>query len=125
MLSEFGVWAYDRDDLYFQGNRREVRMVLVSAADGSVIAMECAKNGSDIAFERRGDKTLIAHNAFVAGKACKFNDPLEMADFVVGEQLEGSFIFIPKVKTAEKRLESVFGDLREIVPFRPFWKTYD
>lgn len=125
MLSEFGVWAYDCDDLYFQGNRREVRMVLVSAADGSVIAMECAKNGSNIAFERRGDKTLIAHNAFVAGKACKFNDPLEMVDLASDQQLEGSFVLTVNVKKEGNNFESIFGELRDITPFKPFYKTYD
>jgi beta-galactosidase len=125
MLSEFGVWAYDRDDLCFPGNRREVRMVLSSAADGSVVSLECPGNGSDVAFERRGEKTLLAHNAFVAGKACKFNDPLEMADFCAGEKLTGSFVLTPKVKMAGGALSGVFGELREIAPFKPFFKTYD
>jgi hypothetical protein len=122
-LSEFGIWALNRDDLYFSGNRRDVRLLLASSDDGSEVAV-VPSIPADIAFERRGENTLLAHNAFVAGKACKFNVPRKMGDVKAGEKLEGSFYFLPQVKKCS-RLDALFGERRAVKPFMPFHKTYD
>lgn len=123
MLSEFGIWALNRDDLYFSGNRRDVRLLLASSDDGGEVAV-VPSAPADIAFERRGENTLLAHNAFVAGKACKFNVPRKMGDVKAGEKLEGSFYFLPQVKKCS-RLDALFGERRAVKPFMPFHKTYD
>ena len=123
MLSEFGIWALDRGDLYFSGNRREVHLALASAADGSAAAIVPVEP-ADIAFERRGENTLFAHNAFVGGKACKFNVPRAMGEVKAGEKLEGSFYFLPPVKGIAG-LDSLFGDRAPLKPFMPFYRTYD
>ena len=123
MLSEFGIWALDRGDLRFSGNRRGVHQVLASAQDGCGMAVIPSAPG-DVAFERYGENTLVAHNAFVAGKACKFNAPRAMGDVKAGEKLEGSFCFLPQVK-GSAGLDALFGGRGAIKPFMPFHKTYD
>ncbi|MBE6397525.1 MAG: hypothetical protein E7046_11035 [Lentisphaerae bacterium] len=122
-LSEFGIWALNRDDLYFSGNRRDVRLLLASSDDGGEVAV-VPSAPADIAFERRGENTLVAHNAFVAGKACKFNEPRTMGDLKAGDKLEGSFYFLPQVKKCS-RLDALFGERIAVKPFMPFYRTYD
>jgi hypothetical protein len=124
MLSEFGIWAYDRDDLRFSGNRRDVHLALATAADGRTAAFAPCGPG-DVVFERRGEKTLIGHNAVTAGKACKFNDPRLMAEKAAGETLEGAFYFVPPVKELKTDFLSVFGERDPLKPFAPFFKSYD
>ena len=123
MLSEFGTWALDRGDLYFSGNRREVHLALASAADGCAAAVIPVVPG-DVAYERRGENTLLAHNAFVGGKACKFNMPRAMGEVKAGEKLEGSFYFLPPVKGVAA-LDPLFGERKPLKPFMPFYKAYD
>ena len=124
MLSEFGFWALDRDDLRFSGNRREVRLALATAADGRTAAFAPCRPG-DVVFERRGKKTLIGHNAFTAGKACKFNDPRLMAEMAAGERLEGAFYFVPPVKELKADFRNIFDERSPLKPFAPFFKSYD
>ena len=124
MLSEFGIWSIDRGDLYFSGNRRDVALALVSAADGRRAAF-VPDSAGDVVFERRGEKTLVGHNYFVAGKACKFNLPRALGKVAAGEKLKGSFRFTPPVKEMKGDMSDLFGELRPLKPFAPFYRTYD
>lgn len=124
-LSEFGIWSVDRGDLRFSGNRRDVALALVSAADGRKAAFSPVSS-ADFVFERRGEKTLVGHNAFVAGKACKFNLPRMMSKVKAGEELKGAFYFMPPVREMKGRFDRLFGDTSVMIePFMPFFRTYD
>ena len=124
MLSEFGIWAVDRGDLRFSGNRRGVHLVLAGADDGRTAAFVPDRPG-DVVFERRGGNVLVGHNAFVAGKACKFNVPRAMGKVKAGEKLEGSFRFVPPVKSLKNGFGDVFGPRTPLKPYMPFHKAYD
>jgi beta-galactosidase len=124
MLSEFGIWAVDSGDLRFSGNRQGVHLVLIGADDGRTAAVIPGRP-EDVVFERRGDNVLVGHNAFVAGKACKFNVPRAMGKVKAGEKLEGSFRFVPPVKSLKGDFGDVFGPRKPLKPFMPFYKAYD
>ncbi|MDR0902341.1 MAG: DUF4981 domain-containing protein, partial [Opitutaceae bacterium] len=49
-LNEFGLFHLNREDLYFQGNRRETELALVTTPEGAGVALVSAP--SDIAVER-------------------------------------------------------------------------
>ena len=96
----------------------------MTASDGRTAAVVPEKP-DDVVFERRGKNVLIGHNAFVAGKACKFNVPRAMGKVKAGEKLTGSFLFMPPVKRGKGDFGDVFGARVPLEPFMPFYKAYD
>ena len=113
MLSEFGCWALDVDDLNFTGNRREVRRAVVSSADGAGTAF-AAERPSDFVFGRCGGRIVLSHAAIVSGKGGKFKAPLGRRTLKAGEPVRGGF----EIFAAE-------GSAERLRPFAPFVRSYD
>ncbi|MCQ2392010.1 MAG: hypothetical protein MJ240_11355 [Kiritimatiellae bacterium] len=124
MLSEFGLWTLASGDLYFPGNRQGVALAVASVPMGKGVALQPV-SGTDVVFERQGTGTLIGHNAFVAGKGCKFLAPLQRRDTSAHETLEGEFLLLPLPAARGEGLRALFGEPTSVTPFAPFFKSYD
>ncbi|MCB1130490.1 MAG: hypothetical protein KDN05_05125, partial [Verrucomicrobiae bacterium] len=72
-LNEFGIFHLTRDDLRFQGNRRETELALLTTPDGAGVALTCEP--ADVAVERHGSTTLLSHNAVISGLGNKGVSP--------------------------------------------------
>ena len=125
-LADFGTWSLDRRDLYFQGNRREVRALRVLSPDGAGIVVMPEGESGDFAFERRpGGGVMVGANAVVSCRACRFVVPPAVRTVGAGEELRGGFSVIPASALAPSAQISVFGDRPNPRPFAPFVKTFD
>ena len=125
-LSDFGIWSLYRRDLYFPGNRREVRAVRVSSSDGSGIVVMPDGESGDFAFERLPCGGLVLGvNAVVSCRACRFMLPPGVRTIGAGEEVRGGFIVVPSAALPAAAQHSVFGDRSDPKPFAPFAKTYD
>lgn len=123
-LSDFGLWSYDRGDLYFPGNRPNVRLAVASASDGTGLALAPRGKG-DVVFERYGDTALVGHNGFVGGKGGKFMRPIGVRTFKKGEKIAGSFDLMAVPATRPAALTALFGEPKPLKPFMPFHQVYD
>ena len=112
--STFGWWAIDKNDLYFSGNRRDVRGLAAVRADGTGVALIPDGGTGDVAFENVGGRIRISHNAALADKFNKYEWPRDVKTFAAGEKLSGGFTLVP-----------VKGRPGVEPPFRPFFKSYD
>ena len=126
LLSDFGVWSLDPRDLYFPGNRREVRALRVLAdGDAGLVVLPGGAFG-DFALERKpGGGVLLGANAMVSCRACRFMVPPEVRTVEAGEELRGEFTVAPATAFSASALDAVFGRPPAAVPFTPFLKVYD
>ncbi len=112
--SMFGWFALDKDDLYFPGNRRDVRWLAALRDDGTGVVLIPDGGSGDVAFENIGGRIRISHNAALADKFNKYEWPRDVKTFAPGESLESGFTLAPvKLKAGVAP------------PFRPFFKSYD
>ena len=124
-LSDFGVWSLDARDLYFPGNRRDVRAIRVSAAGGEGVLALPAGGSGDFSFEHSEDGgLLLGANVVVSCRACRFMVPPGVRTVEAGEVLEGAFSIVPAAAVSDVAAR-VFGDTPAPVPFAPFRKVYD
>ena len=112
--SMFGWFALDKDDLYFPGNRRDVRWLAALRDDGTGVVLIPDGSSGDVAFENVGGQIRISHNAALADKFNKYEWPRDVKVFAAGEKLHGGFTLVP-VKCHPGAAQ----------PFRPFFKSYD
>lgn len=124
LLSDFGIWSVDRGDLYFPGNRMNVRLAVASVPDGAGVALHPVSS-ADVVFERFGETALIGHNAFVGGKGSKFRRPNGLRELKAGDVLSGTFELsaVPAARPAP--LKALFGPVVRLEPFMPFHAVYD
>lgn len=113
--SMFGWFALDKDDLYFPGNRRDVRWLAALRADGTGVVLIPDGGTGDVTFENVGGRIRVSHNAALADKFNKYEWPRDVKAFGAGEKLCGGFTLVP-VKRGRALVET---------PFRPFFKSYD
>ena len=124
LLSDFGLWSVDRGDLYFPGNRANVRLAVASVPDGAGVLLR-PMSSADVVFERLDETALIGHNAYVGGKGSKFRKPNGLRELKPGDVLTGAFELsaVPAVRPAA--LEALFGPPVALRPFMPFHAVYD
>ena len=126
MLSEFGIWSLDRDDLYFPGNRRGVRLVCMSDDAGEGLVAVFDGDGEDVAFERDGNGgSVLSHNALCAGKGGKFTAPRARRSVPSGEPMGGAFSLYAIGANRPAALRALFGPSGACTPQRPFARAYD
>ncbi|MES1166504.1 MAG: glycoside hydrolase family 2 TIM barrel-domain containing protein, partial [Pseudomonadota bacterium] len=72
-LNEFGLHHLNREDIRFQGNRREVEVAVLSspAGGGLVVTGETM----DLAVENTADGVILSHNALLSGRGNKGSNP--------------------------------------------------
>jgi beta-galactosidase len=123
-LDESGIFHLNRDDLYFQGNRRETELALLTAASGTGIAL--MTQPGDVAVERAGDTTILSHNAVLSGLGNKGVPPVTLIKAKDTPHITGSFTLVPLGENWPAQLTRWFGQpsgAKEI--FKPFYHSYD
>ena len=110
----FGWWEREKNDLYFPGNRRDVRGLLAVRVDGTGVALIPDGGTGDVTFENVGGRIRISHNAALADKFNKYEWPRDVKTVAADEKLVGGFTLVPvKCRPGTEP------------PFRPFFKSYD
>lgn len=62
----YGFWSLQKDDLYFEGNRRGVDAALLTGQDGGGILLFC-QNGN-VSFEQTDRGIVLTYNVAVSGR---------------------------------------------------------
>lgn len=123
-LTEFGLYHLQRDDLHFQGNRREVELALLTADDGAGFALSSAP--ADIAVERQGALTLLSHNALIGGLGNKGTSPETTVRADGTARIAGSFTLVPLARAWPSALTRIFGAPGPAATvYKPFYHSYD
>lgn len=123
-LNEFGLFHLNRDDLHFQGNRRETELALLTTAAGAGVAL--VTTPADVAIERAGDKVFLSHNAVISSLGNKGTTPETTVDAAKTARITGSFTLVPLGEKWPAPLPRWFGEpagAKEV--FRPFYHSYD
>lgn len=123
-LSDFGIWSLDRDDLYFPGNRANVRVAAASFRQGPGLLL-LPMVPANVVFERDEYSAIIGHNAHVGGKGAKFRPPVGLRTLKKGERLSGSFDLLAVPSERPHAVKSLLGEPTYLSPFRPFHAVYD
>ncbi|MBK1814953.1 beta galactosidase jelly roll domain-containing protein [Luteolibacter yonseiensis] len=123
-LNEFGLFHLNREDLRYQGNRRETECALVTTPQGKGVAL--ATSPADVAIERDGGKTLLSHNSVMSGFGNKGSGPETSVNAAETPRVSGSFTLMILEESWPEMLTRWFGKpvaTDEI--FRPFHHSYD
>ncbi len=125
-LNEFGIYHLNREDLRFQGNRRETEVAMMTTPAGAGVALAPA-TAADVSVERDGDRTLLSHNAVISGLGNKGPAPETNVDSAQTPHVAGSFSLVPLGDNAwPKALTRWFGKpaaAKDV--FKPFYHSYD
>jgi beta-galactosidase len=127
-LNEFGLYHLNRDDLRFQGNRRQTELAVLTAAGGAgfALAMPAADVAADVAAERHGARTLLSHNALIGGLGNKGTQPETIVALDAGAKISGRFVLLPLDGAWSQPLQAWFGPPGAAVKiFKPFVHSYD
>lgn len=123
-LNEFGLFHLNRDDLRFQGNRRQTRVALLTTPGGAGVAV--LTDAADVAVERDGDQALLSCNAVISGLGEKGRTPETLIDAAKTGTVAGSFTLLPLGEAWPETLVRWFGKpaaASEV--YRPFYHSYD
>lgn len=123
-LNEFGRYRLDRDDIRFQGNRREVALAMLTNTTGTGVLI--ATGSADVAVERSTDGTTLSHNAVLSGlgnKGVNPESPVRSEDI---KRLTGQFTLLPLTDSWPSTLTRWVGKPGEALAVeRPFYRSYD
>lgn len=123
-LNEFGLFHLNRDDLRFQGNRRETELALLTTPAGTGLALATA--AADVSVERDGDQTRLSHNAVISSLGNKAWLPEKPVNAEKAGHLAGSFTLVPLEDAWPAALTHWFGKPAAASNvFRPFYHSYD
>jgi len=123
-LTEIGLYHLTRDDLHFQGNRRETQLALLTSPGGAGVAL--VTPSADVAVERAGAQTLLSHNAVIAGLGNKFTPPETTIDAATLPRITGAFSLVPLDDVWPAALVRIFGEPAAATQvFSPFYHSYD
>ena len=125
MLDEFCIYQKSNEDLYFQGNRRNVEAVLFTNKIGKGILV--VSGGNDLAVENINDGILVSHNVLVSSRYNKKTRPLHEVKAAEVKEIKGKFSFrIINENDWDGFLYNIFGSpLNNAEPFKPFYHSYD
>jgi beta-galactosidase len=123
-LNDFGFYHLSADDIYFQGNRKNVDCAVFSDKRGNGFIL--LANKANLAVEKIPEGILVSHNAYVSGRFNKGNAPELLHSFENIKEIVGSFVIIPLTDQWPIALEQLFGKpYKTAVPFSPFYHSYD
>jgi beta-galactosidase len=124
-LDEFGIFQMANEDLYFQGNRKNIDAALFTNKVGSGLLV--SSGGNSIAVENVPEGILVSHNALVASRFNKYVKPLTEINAAITKEIKGKFSLRPIDENDwTGLLKNVFGNpLKNVEPFKPFYHSYD
>lgn len=123
-LNEFGIYHLNRDDIRFQGNRRQTELAVLSDAGGAGFAL--ALPAADVAVERHGARTLLSHNALIGGLGNKGTAPETVVALDQVGAISGRFVLLPLAGAWPQALQGWIGApgaAGEVL--KPFLHSYD
>ena len=127
VLTEFGIHHLNREDLNFQGNRRQVEVALLSNLAGSGLAL--AGDHLDVAVENTADgNVILSQNALISSRGNKGSNPEAPVNSANVKQISGKFTLLPLSSGAAwpGLLTQWFGQPSEgATAFQPFFQSYD
>ncbi len=124
-LNDFGLHHLQRDDIRFQGNRREVEVALLTDAAGAGFAL-VTDQPSDVAVERRDAEVIVAHNAVLSGRGNKGGGPEFSVKAEDSVHLAGQFTLVPLSKDWPALVTKWFGEAgAKAAVEKPFVRSYD
>lgn len=125
MLDEFGIYQKANNDLYFQGNRGNVEVILFTNKTGEGLIL--TGNGCNVAVENISEGILVSHNAKVSSRFNKYVKPLHEVSAGDTNGFESKFsIRVIENKNWNGLLRRVFGNpLNNVEAFKPFYHSYD
>lgn len=123
-LNEFGLYHLNREDLYFQGNRRGTELAMLTTARGAGFAIAMSKG--DVAAERDGERTVLSHNALIGSLGNKGTSAEQNVELDKASRIAGIFTLVPVGHRWPAALARWFGKpagAKQV--FRPFLHSYD
>jgi beta-galactosidase len=123
-LNEFGLYHLNRDDLRFQGNRRETELAMLTTSGDAGFAV--ATPAADVAVERSGENTLLSHNAVIGSLGNKGTSPEVSIGLADTPRISGAFTLLPVTGAWPSVLTRWFGKPGAAIDvFKPFHHSYD
>lgn len=121
----YGFWSLQKDDLYFEGNRRGVDAALLTDQDGGGILLFC-RNGN-VSFEQTDRGIVLTYNAAVSGEGPKFaRTAFPVIAKEVGKVSGDFYLYRVSADEVPQLIHDLFDHPRTIpAPFRPFVTLYD
>ena len=125
-LNEFGLFHLNREDLYFQGNRRRTELAMLTTPAGAGIAL--ITSPSDVAVERdeQQGQILLSHNAIISSLGNKIGGPETSVKASDVKEMEGDFTLLLLEENWPESLIRRFGKPAAATNvFQPFFHSYD
>lgn len=123
-LNEFGLHHLNREDLNFQGNRRDVSVAMLTTPAGTGLLL--ASEPSDVAVENHAQGIVFSHNALLSGRGNKGVGPETSFRTEDVKHIAGKFILLPLSPAWPEAVSRWFGRPGQTVPvLRPFYRSFD
>lgn len=123
-LNEFGRHHLTARDLRFNGNRRGVHVMALSAVDGAGVVL--LGEAMDVAVETIDSGVMLSHNVAVAGRGNKGGSPETQIHVTKMNNITGRFTLLPLGRAWPEALVRWLGPPDASVPaWTPFFKSYD
>lgn len=124
LLSEFGCWQLNTDDIYFPGNRKNVSVMLLTDGNGCGTVLVPHDEEGNIALERYPQGIIVSHNAAVSKPYNKKTRPKYVP--LDGTPIEGMFTISHIGADWSRQLQKAFGSpQRQVESYAPFYHSYD
>jgi beta-galactosidase len=124
-LNDFGIHQIHKEDLHFNGNRTNAEIAVLTDGKGNGVAL--LGDQKNISVELRNNQIVVSHNSMVSGVGNKKNMPTPVFPANDISSISGKLEIIPLVEGCwPEKLKEIFGpEVRPVVPFRPFYYSYD
>lgn len=124
-LNDFGIHQVHKEDLHFNGNRTNVEIAVLTDRKGNGIAL--LGDQKNISVELRESRIVVSHNSIVSGAGNKKSMPTVVSPASDISSINGKLEIIPLVEGRwPEKLKEIFGtEIKPVVPFKPFYYSYD
>ena len=121
--NERGLWALDKADIRFDGNRGATDIAAVSNSKGQNIGLW--SSSQNIGLENLNGQILISQNEIVTGYGSKFKAPRGKKPVQALGTIKGSLIlYVAPTHATGSPLDAVFDFNQVVNPEQPFLKSY-
>ncbi|WP_423126697.1 glycoside hydrolase family 2 TIM barrel-domain containing protein [Gaoshiqia sp. Z1-71] len=124
-LNDFGIHQIHKEDLNFKGNRTNVEIAVLTDRKGNGLAL--LGDQKNISVELRNNQVVVSHNSIVSGVGNKKNMPTPVFPANDISSISGKLEIIPLVEGRwPEKLKEIFGaEIKPVIPFKPFYYSYD
>lgn len=119
--NERDIWRLHRDDIRFDGNRKNVDVGVLTNGKSGIIFL--SGNGN-IGIENKDGRIYVSQNAIVSGYGNKFSKPnalVPMKDLVIKGSLT---LFMENLDNSSSLGYQIFKSFPAVVPEKPYMRTY-